>query len=137
MEETVTCYQTCIKRVLSAYQELKTEWSEVELIFDDEHHHYMAYRVGWFKHKRIHFCLVHIDICDDTVIIQANNTEDLIDEDLMAQGIPSDKICLGLLPPDVREYRSQFNHLTHHVPVQAMSSLSPASIHQGGAMRSS
>jgi hypothetical protein len=110
MEEHLTLYQSCIKHVLSEYQALHTQWSEVELIFDDEHHHYMAYRLGWFNHKRIHFCLVHIDICDDMVIIQANNTEDMIDEELIEQGIPKDKICLGLLPPDVREYLTQPNN---------------------------
>lgn len=36
------------------------------------------------------------------IVIQANNTEDLIDEDLIQMGIPKEKICLGLLPPDVR-----------------------------------
>ena len=104
MEEFVTVYQTGIKRVLSEYQRLQTQWSEVELIFDDERRHYMAYRVGWFKHKRIHCCLAHIDVCDDIVIIQANNTEDMLDEELIEQGIPQEKMCLGLLPPDVREY---------------------------------
>ena len=136
MEDIITLYQTGIKRVLSAYQELKTEWSEVELLFDDEHHHYMAYRVGWVKHKRIHFCLVHIDIRDDTVIIQANNTEDPIDEDLMAHGIPGDNICLGLLPPDVREYRSHL-HLDapQQMPIHAASSQAPTPVPQGREMR--
>lgn len=103
MEERVTWYQTCIKRLLSEYQRLRTQWSEVEVLFDDERQHYMAYRIGWIRHKRIHFCLVHIDICDDVIVIQANNTEDLIDEELIEQGIPREKICLGVLPPDVRE----------------------------------
>lgn len=133
MEDTITFYQTCIKRVLSEYQELKTEWSEVELIFDDEHHHYMAYRVGWVKHKRIHFCLVHIDIHQDTVIIQANNTEDPIDDDLIAQGIPEDKICLGLLPPDVRQYRSQTHRdVTQHMALHIHSPQVANSASKGG-----
>ncbi|NJL59529.1 MAG: XisI protein [Desulfobacteraceae bacterium] len=67
----------------------------------------MAFRVGWRKHKRIHLCLVHIDICNDMVVIQANNTEDMIDSELVDMGIPKDKICLGLLPPDVRQYVEQ------------------------------
>ena len=137
MEENVKLYRACIKRVLSEYHELKTEWSEVELIFDDEHAHYMAYRVGWLKHKRIHFCLVHIDIRDDMIIIQANNTEDPIDEDLMAQGVPGDKICLGLLPPDVREYRSQLSPHVQHIPGHVLSSQVSGQIAQGGEMRGS
>jgi len=109
MEEYIELYQDCIKRLLSRYQALHTPWSKVKLIFDDEHRHYMAFRVGWIQHKRIHFCLVHIDICDDMVVIQVNNTEDLIDEELVTLGIPQDKICLGLLPPDVRDHITQQN----------------------------
>lgn len=110
MAEHIKLYQASIKRLLAEYQALHTPWSEVELVFDDERQHYMALRVGWSKHKRIHFCLVHIDICDDIVVIQANNTENLIDEELVARGIPQDKICLGLLPPDVRDYITQQNY---------------------------
>ncbi len=130
MEEVVKLYQTSIKRVLSEYHTLQTQWSEVELIFDDEHQHYMAYRVGWFKHKRIHFCLVHIDICGDLVIIQANNTEDLIDEELIEHGIPKDKICLGLLPPDVREYLIQPNNHERHDTLNTPSSVAQERIPQ-------
>ena len=107
MEEPIAQYRASIKRLLSKYQALRTPWSEVELIFDDEHQHYMALRIGWLQHKRIHFCLVHIDIWDDLVVIPANNTEDLIDAELVALGVPEDKICLGLLPPDVRNYVNQ------------------------------
>ncbi len=103
MEEHIALYQTLVKELLSQYRALRTECSEVELLFDDAHKHYMAYRVGWNKHRRIHFCLVHIDICDDLVIIQANNTEDMIDEELVRRGIPQERIRLGLLPPDVLE----------------------------------
>ena len=114
MDEQIELYQACIKRLLSEYQALKTPWSDVELIFDDERQHYMALRIGWLQHKRIHFCLVHIDICDDQVVIQANNTEDLIDEELVAMGVPEDKICLGLLPPDVRDYVNQQDRARTH-----------------------
>ena len=83
METPREFYKQCVKQLLAEYETLKSDDATIELIFDDEHQHYMAYRVGWFKHKRIHFCLVHIDICDDMVIIQANNTEDMIDEELV------------------------------------------------------
>jgi hypothetical protein len=108
-------YQASIKSLLSTYQALETPCSKVELIFDDQRLHYIALRIGWQQHKRIHFCLVHIDICDDRVVIQANNTEDLIDEELVALGIPRDKVCLGLLPPDVRDdiVQQEHEHVSH------------------------
>lgn len=41
MEKTIEFYKSCIKKLLSAYELLKTEWSEVELIFDDERMRYV------------------------------------------------------------------------------------------------
>ncbi|GAK59898.1 XisI protein-like protein [Candidatus Vecturithrix granuli] len=104
MDHTIAFYQACIKQLLSEYEALQTEDSRVELVFDDERERYVVMRVGWFHHKRIHHCLVHIDLCDHTIIIQANNTEDQLDDDLVDLGIPRENICLGLLPPDVQEY---------------------------------
>ncbi|MCP4395836.1 MAG: XisI protein [bacterium] len=103
----INFYQKCIKTLLSAYEDLQTEWSSVETLFDDERMRYMALRLGWNDQRRIHLCLIHIDIQDGMVIIQANNTEDALDDDLVALGVPRDKISLGILPPDVREQLSK------------------------------
>lgn len=92
-----------IKKVLAPYESLTTEHSQVELLFDDERMRYMVVRVGWFGHKRIHLCLLHIDIHGDKVIIQCNNTEDLIATELVALGIPRDKNCLGFIPPALQQ----------------------------------
>ena len=68
----------------------------------------MVMRVGWFeRYKRIHRCLIHIEISDNIIVIQANNTEDPIVSDLIALGIPKDKICLGFIPSDFRAYAEQ------------------------------
>jgi len=117
MEDTIAFYQTCIKRLLSGYQAFHLPTSQVELIFDDEHRHYLAMRVGWRKHQRIHFCLVHIDIEAEQVIIQANNTEDLVDELLVEMGIPKNRITLGLLPPDVRAQVMQDSPAINAIPI--------------------
>ena len=102
MGKTVEDYKRCVKQLLSAYESLHTERSQVDLLFDDERMHYMAVRVGWANRKRLHLCLVHIDICDDMIVIQCNNTEDLIATELEEMGIPRHKISLGFLPPEVR-----------------------------------
>lgn len=101
MEKTVELYKNRIKTLLSRIEPLKTDAAQVELIFDDERMRYAAIRVGWFHGKRVHRCLLHIDICDDTVIIQANNTESEIDTELIELGIPREKIRLGFIPPAV------------------------------------
>lgn len=111
MENTITFYQTCIKHLLSEYESFNTEETEVTLCFDDERMCYLVMRVGWFQqYKRIHRCLIHIEIDDETVVIQANNTEDPIDTDLIEMGIPKEKICLGFIPADFRAYAEQQSH---------------------------
>jgi len=112
MDKTISGYQDCIKQVLSAYQQETAEGVKTELIFDDQRLHYLAVRVGWFKQKSVYLCLVHLDICDDMIVIQANNTEDPIDEELIELGVPREKICLGVLPLEVRDeaYQSQQNN---------------------------
>lgn len=102
MDNALEKYKAGIKKVLSAYQELKTDSTDVELLFDDERLRYMAVRVGWHKQKRIHLCLIHIDVREGSVIIQANNTEDEIDAELVEADIPREKICFGWLPPEAQ-----------------------------------
>ena len=101
MEKTLAFYKSCVKRLLSAYESLRTERSQVELLFDDERMHYMAVRVGWNNRKRLYLCLVHIDICDEMIVIQCNNTEDLLVNELEEMGIRRQQIRLGFLPPEV------------------------------------
>ena len=97
-------YETCIKKILSEYSNYKTEWSDIKLIFDDDRKHYLIVRVGWYNQKRIHTCLIHIDVCGDTIIIQENNTENLIDKELVKLGVSKDKITFGFLPPEIQQH---------------------------------
>jgi len=102
--DTVTFYRRCIKQLLSEYQTLSNEWSQIKLLFDDHSLNYMVVRVGWFKHKRIHLCLIHMEIVGDTIMVQANNTEHLLDEYLMELGIPKAKIIPGFVPAEALAY---------------------------------
>lgn len=104
MEKTIDFYKQCIKNLLSEYESLETEHSKVALLFDDERMSYMAVRLGWFGQKRIHLCLVHIDLEDDIIIFQCNNTEDMLATELIKMGVPKEKIRLGFLPAEVQMF---------------------------------
>ena len=113
MEKELEFYADCTKALLRNYEALKTEWSTVELLFDDQRRRYMAIRVGWFKQKRIHLCLVHIDIADDSVVIQCNNTEDMVATELIEMGIASllQNIGYALIPPGILEKSGPLNEI--------------------------
>jgi hypothetical protein len=104
MEKTMNLYVQFVKRLLSRYESLSTEQSKVELLFDDARRYYMAVRLGWSPRKRIYLCLVHIEIRDDLVIIQCNNTEDEVATELVNMGVPAENIRLEFLPPANQEF---------------------------------
>lgn len=102
MESPVAFYQQCIKQMLNEYSTLKTENSSTELVFDDERSRYLVMWLGWQGYKRIHECAIHIDIVDEQIVIQWNDTEELLDETLISMGVPKAAIVLGTIPSELR-----------------------------------
>jgi hypothetical protein len=60
--------------------------------------------VGWENDKRVHGCLVHMDIIDGKIWIQRDGTEDGMALDLVRAGIPKQEIVLAFHPPHRRPY---------------------------------
>ena len=115
MESQLEFFKQVVKKLLSEYEAQKSEWTEVELVFDDQRMSYLVMQVGWHKEERYHSCLVHIDIRNGKIVIQENNTEDLLDEELVSLGIPADKIYLGLIPPAAHNFlRNVTRKMTVH-----------------------
>ncbi|MEO0348662.1 MAG: XisI protein [Cyanobacteria bacterium P01_A01_bin.15] len=76
---------------------------ESQLVFDVEHNHYLLIDVGWEQKQFVYGTIVHIDIKDDKVWIQRNNTEFNLAERLVEHGIPKQNIVLGLHSPFMRQ----------------------------------
>lgn len=91
---------------MNEYAEIPTTESGMknQIIFDSENDRYMLITLGLSQQKRIHYCIMHIDIIEEQVWIQANNTDYLIAEELVAAGIPAKSVVLGMQPPEVRSY---------------------------------
>jgi hypothetical protein len=100
-------YKQCIKQLPTEYEGLQSGDTRTELVFDDGRMRYMVVWIGWEAYKRVHQCAIHIDICDEQVVIQWNDTEDLLDEELINLGIPRERIRLALLPPEMQAFEGQ------------------------------
>ena len=72
--------------------------------FDKENDQYLIISEGWNKSEHLHSCLIHLEIVDDKVWIQCDNTEDGIANDLVTAGIPKNDIVLAFHPPELRQY---------------------------------
>lgn len=102
----VSEYPAIIKRIIEAHAAIKPSYGdvEVETIFDEARGHYELVYAGWFKEERIHGPVVHVDLKGDKVWIQHDGTEDGIAEELMACGVPRERIVLGFQSPFMRKH---------------------------------
>jgi hypothetical protein len=99
-------YRQIVQNVLREYVRVQYAYGKIqnEVVFDREADRYLVMSVGWHDAKRIHGCLVHIDIADGKVWIQRDGTEHGIARELEKAGIPKDQIILGFHSPEVRQY---------------------------------
>lgn len=73
-----------------------------QIIIDADRKNFVLIMLGWEGHRRIHDCLVHIQMIDDKIWIQHDGIEDSITENLEAAGIPKNQIVLAFYPEHVR-----------------------------------
>ncbi len=104
--DTIETYRRIIQRVFHEYANLPYAHGDIQktVIFDPEADTYLLMASGWDGAKRIHGCIIHIDLIDGKLWIQRDSTEHGIADDLVAYGVPKDRIVLGFRAPDLRKY---------------------------------
>jgi hypothetical protein len=100
-------YRRIIKKVLLPLT--KRRYSNADLtnesVFDDENNRYIIVSVGWQNNtRRMHGCLVHLDIINEKIWIQRDGTEDGIAYELEAEGISKSDIVLAIHHETVRPH---------------------------------
>ena len=96
--------------VLEEYAKLSDPSSGIEAktIFDTKHHRYQLIKHGWQGTTRFFYSVVYIDIKDNLIWIQEDNTEVGVANLLLEQGVSKNSIVLGFQPPAYRKY-TEFN----------------------------
>ena len=99
-------YRKTIERVLTDYAAVPYSNSnaKTEPIFDYERDRYLLVNVGWDNGKRMHGCLVHVDIIEGKFWIHRDGTEDGIAADLERAGVPKSDIVLAFHAPELRKH---------------------------------
>lgn len=99
-------YREIIQRALYDYAAIPYAYGDIEsrVIVDLLHDEYLIVNVGWDNGRRVHGCLVHIDISDGKVWIQRDGTEEGIARTLVSAGIPKERIVLGFRSPEMRPH---------------------------------
>lgn len=77
---------------------------DIQFVIDKESDHYFLYYVGWDNLKRIHDCIFHLDIINEKIWIQKDNTNADLALILVGKNIPKSDIVLGFQAPYKRQY---------------------------------
>lgn len=102
----LTQYREIIKQVLVEVAGFGSNQAEIEdrPLFDTQADSYAVISEGWQNDERIHHILVHLEIINGKVWLQADNTDMVIARQLERAGIPKQDIVLGFQPADVRPH---------------------------------
>jgi hypothetical protein len=103
--DSVERYRQLVSDVITDYAQIPYAHGEVrfEVVTDCASDRYLLMLVGWEGVRRVHGCLIHVDIIDGRIWIQRDGTERGVARDLIDAGVPRDKIVLAFQPDAILE----------------------------------
>jgi hypothetical protein len=98
-------YRQLVQQLLTQYAQIKPAYGEIErqVLFDTERDHYQLVNTGWESRRRVYGCLIHVDIKDEKIWIQYDDTEAGIANQLVELGVPKQDIVLAFHSPFMRQ----------------------------------
>lgn len=89
-----------VKQVIQHYAQFKPSHGDIRLdtVFDETNDRYALMQVGWDRGRRVRGNLIYITLHDGKVWVEYDGIEQGIVEDLIAGGIPTDRVVLAFLP---------------------------------------
>ena len=103
--DTIEHYRHLIESILTDLASIPYAHGDIELqtIFDREKDHYVLMLVGRDGVRRVHGCLVHVDIRGEKLWIQRDGTERGVARELLEAGVSKDHIVLAFRSPEMRK----------------------------------
>ncbi len=104
--DTLEIYRNLIQEIITDNTKIPYAYGDIqfETVFDREQDRYLLIILGREDNRRVHGCLIHVDIINGKFWIQRDGTEEGVANQLMKAGITHDKIVLGFRSPKMREY---------------------------------
>lgn len=104
--DTVESYRQIVQSLLTAYAVIPVANGAIDCytVFDTKQDHYQVMNVGWDGYRRVHGCVLHLDIKNGKIWIEQNMTEMRVAQELVERGVVKDDIVLGFQAPEMREY---------------------------------
>jgi hypothetical protein len=104
--DTLDSYRQLIRTILDEHTKVPYAHGDIQIepVFDRESDRYLLVILGRENDRRVHGCLVHIDIINGKIWIQRDGTERGIANELVEAGVPRDRIVLGFRSPEIRKH---------------------------------
>lgn len=105
-EQYLAQWRQTLEKTLRYYAELPYRYGELtsQVIVSNDGNHFMLLQEGWEEHRRVYGTVVHAEIRNGKIWILYDGVEDGITDDLVADGVPKDRIVLAFHPPHIREH---------------------------------
>ena len=99
-------YRAIVEGILTEIAQFSSKDEAVEdrTLFDRRSDRYAIIAAGWENEDRVHDIVIHVEIVDGKVWIQADNTDLVVARRLEKAGIPKCDIVLGFHPPRIRPH---------------------------------
>lgn len=99
-------YRQLIRRILTEYVEFSASDKATETVpvFDAEHDRYLLMEIGRENGKRIHFCLVNLEIKNNKIYLHYDGTEANFGQQLIDNGVPKTEIVPAFMSPEMRKF---------------------------------
>jgi hypothetical protein len=103
--DTVERYRQLVQSIIAEYAQIPYAHGDIqcETVSDRASDRYLLMLVGWEGIRRVHGCLIHVDIIDGKIWIQRDGTERGVARDLLEAGVPRERIVLAFRAPEARE----------------------------------
>ena len=104
--DTLEKWRKKIEVILTDYVSIPYSQGNIKsnLIISKDENNYLVMTSGWQNKKRVHGCIIHLEIIEDKIWIHRDGTEDGIANELVNAGVSKDKIVLGFHPANIRPY---------------------------------
>lgn len=104
--DTLETYRQLIQDIITTYTQVPYSHGDIkfETVFAREQDRYLLMILGREDNRRVHGCLIHVDIINGKFWIERDGTEKGVANELVQAGIPKDKIVLGFRSAQLREH---------------------------------
>lgn len=106
-QNSIDQYRQTLYQILHNYCEVLShsqDGAASKVIVSEDHTRYLLITEGWSGNKRVHDLIFEAEIRNDNIWLHYDGLDHGITPELIAAGVPQDRIVLAFHPPHVREH---------------------------------